>query len=153
MQMREGTSASEHATRIPHAEDGVVLPKGPRTSLESAVQHIRRASSTKKRKRDVADFIDPAFFLSHEKPGDPERAKLAQSDAYLRVGAGDNTSQLEQAVLDLVEDERDGVRKARSILKWDQKKRKYVREQLGHTGACSRRQPLIPLRPLPLREC
>ena len=36
--------------------------------------------------------------------------------------------------LDLVEDEPDGLKKRRSVLKWDQKKRKYVREVLGQTG-------------------
>ena len=100
-----------------------------------AVGTERRAPSAKKRKREAADFIDPTFFMTHEKPDNPEQTKLAQADAYLRVGAGDSTSQLQQAVLDLVEDERDGLRKSRSVLKWDQKKKKYVREHLGQAGA------------------
>ena len=36
--------------------------------------------------------------------------------------------------MDLVEDEKEGVRKRNSVLKWDHKRRKYVRETLGQSG-------------------
>ena len=41
---------------------------------------------------------------------------------------------MDDAVMDLVEDEREGARKRQSVLKWDQKKKKYVRETLGQSG-------------------
>ena len=57
----------------------------------------------------------------------------------MRINSGNGNSysgnsQLDNAVLDLVEDEREGVAKKRSILRWDQKKRKFVRETLGLKG-------------------
>ena len=33
--------------------------------------------------------------------------------------------------MDLVEDEREGIQKRRSIVQWDAKKKKYVRQTLG----------------------
>ena len=36
--------------------------------------------------------------------------------------------------MDIVEDERDGIQKRRSVVTWDKRKKKYVRETLGHVG-------------------
>ena len=33
--------------------------------------------------------------------------------------------------MDLIEDERDGISRQRSVIRWDQRKKKYVRESLG----------------------
>ena len=53
--------------------------------------------------------------------------KTALTDSFLRVGKGDHGGQntLDAATMDLVEDEGREVSKRRSVLKWDQKKRKY----------------------------
>ncbi|KAL1508816.1 hypothetical protein AB1Y20_004911 [Prymnesium parvum] len=110
---------------------------GARGGAEAPHEARGRAQlSKKKRKREAADFIDQNFYLSYEKPLDSAKNEVERADRYLRVNAGESRawSQLDNAVMDLVEDERDGVAKKRSILRWDQKKRKFVRETLGQTG-------------------
>jgi len=67
--------------------------------------------------------------------------KTRVSDSFLKVGSGDHGGggALDEATLDLVEDEGREVSKRRSVLKWDQKKRKYV-ETTGYI--VSRREDL-----------
>ena len=63
-----------------------------------------------------------------------DTAAANASDKFLRVNSGEKGHGLDDMVMDLVDDERDGLRKRQSVLKWDQKKRKYVREATGGQG-------------------
>ena len=105
---------------------------GEMTGTNRSTTAPTTAPPRKKRKREPNDYRDSAFYMAHERPVDKGALAAAASDEYLRVHAGER--KLDEAVLDLVEDERDGLKKRRSVLKWDQKKRKYVREVLGQTG-------------------
>ena len=64
-----------------------------------------------------------------------EAAPTDDAEEFLRVGVGDRVDKLGEAVLDLLEDERDGIQRKRSVMRWDARKKKYVRETLGQVGA------------------
>ena len=114
------------------AEISEISMFGESTGTDRSTTAPTTAPPRQKRKREPIDYRDSAFYMAHERPVDKGALAAAASDEYLRVHAGER--KLDEAVLDLVEDERDGLKKRRSVLKWDQKKRKYVREVLGQTG-------------------
>ena len=126
----------------PKAHAGVSKRARKRAALASAPDGddggaAPPASKRKKKATGGADsFRDGEFWMGYEKDEDAATKAERRTDAFLRVHSGDNKAagRLDDAVMDLVEDEKDGVRKARSVLKWNQKKRKYVRETLGQQG-------------------
>ena len=87
----------------------------------------RKGEGSTKKKKTTADDFRSEFYMSHTKPVDHETT----DEAYLRVDSGDTPNRLQRAVMDLIEDEREGISKKRSVVRWDARKKKYVREFLG----------------------
>ena len=88
--------------------------------------------------REGVEKTSSALREAAKEEGTKEAADKA-ADKFLSVHAGENVGKgalgrVEDAVMDLVEDEKEGVRKAKSLLRWDHKRRKYVRETLGQSG-------------------
>ena len=89
----------------------------------------------RKKKRAADDFVDKQFYMEFYKEVDEEEKATKAADSYLRVNAGERGAKLDEATMDLVEDENgEASRKRHSVLKWDLKKKKYVRQVLGQTG-------------------
>jgi hypothetical protein len=88
---------------------------GESTGTDRSTTAPTTAPPRQKRKREPNDYRDSAFYMAHERPVDKGALAAAASDEYLRVHAGER--KLDEAVLDLVEDERDGLKKRRSVLK------------------------------------
>ena len=65
----------------------------------------RSGAMRKKKRKGTQDFRDVDFYMSHEKEDAQETKASHMSDEYLRVHSGER-SKLDDAVLDLVEDER-----------------------------------------------
>ena len=109
-------------------------PKPGRSSSEKPLEPAKSAADAdapgrKRRRLDASDFRDEGFYLAHERRVEEGEARTAAADAFLRVNAGERSRRggsggLDDAVMDLVEDERDGERKRQSVLKWDQRKKK-----------------------------
>ncbi|EOD14477.1 hypothetical protein EMIHUDRAFT_196834 [Emiliania huxleyi CCMP1516] len=99
--------------------------------LAAADDPAAEASRKKAKKKSGDDFRDAGFFM----PMSKEAAPTDDAEEFLRVGVGDRVDKLGEAVLDLLEDERDGIQRKRSVMRWDARKKKYVRETLGQVGA------------------
>jgi hypothetical protein len=124
-------SATSSASGLPHPAALSLRDQKPaiankRRIARSSGDDVEMARSKKQRKRmDAADFRDEGFYMSHEKYVAPEDAAAKAADAYLRVNAGERGRRtgtsghdLDEAVMDLVEDEGDGMRKRASVLRW-----------------------------------
>ena len=79
------------------------------TEVAAKPRRMRRRSEEKQSKRGPESFRDAEYFMPAQRAEEPQLEAERAADAYLRVGAGDKLSKLDQAVMDLVEDEREGA--------------------------------------------
>ena len=99
------------------------------TSQSVAVAESKSSTRSAKKKRTC--FRDDEFYMPFTRDAEED---IDESEAFLRVGVGEKVDKLESAVLDLIEDEREGIQRRRSVMKWDARKKKYVRQTLGQVG-------------------
>ncbi|KAF9969077.1 ATP-dependent RNA helicase dbp10 [Actinomortierella ambigua] len=103
-----------------------VGPKGNKSSSSST----NKASLTKKEK--PTSFRDEAFYMSHtQQDSNTERGYSMVNDRP--GGSGSFLEQAQRATMDMQGDERETLGRAKNMMKWDAKKKKFVRG--GGVGA------------------
>jgi superfamily II DNA/RNA helicase len=116
-------------------------PDTPTASV-SDVYHVNSSSSSNSNKRAKtmrgADFRDPAHFMENDITSNTEEAQRSrhveasmQPSASALKGAIGAALRIEEAMLDLVGDERDDLVKSQRLTRWDKAKRKYVTTTVG----------------------
>ena len=120
---RDGTA--QHTMAMRAKSGGRVSARARQAAAAVAVQGGGELVPKKKKRRSMseADFQDATFFMAHTKCLDENAQEESGAESFLRVDAGNKASSLNQAVLDLIEDEREGIQAKRSLLRWDQRKR------------------------------
>lgn len=107
---------------------------------EDALRAPMVPAVSSKKKRAVS-FRDNAFFLA---PSKADRSEVPHTgEEELRVHGDGQASRIAAAVLDLNDDERAALGAKQAQIRWDRRKRKYVKQYLGLEDLTSDR----PLRP------
>ncbi len=108
------------------------LKKDPTASLSNS-------SENKNESKHGNDFRDHAFFIDNVAANNPEEAqRLKQVEAAMQPSAANsikgivgNALRIEEAMLDIVGDEREDMVQKRRMMRWDQSKRKYIQTTVG----------------------
>jgi len=85
------------------------------------------------------DFRDHAFFIENDAVSNPEEAqRQKQVEAAMQPSAANsirgvvgNALRIEEAMLDIVGDERDDMVQKHRMMRWDNSKRKYIQTTIG----------------------
>lgn len=112
------------------------LKKNPSTT-PSATSH----GSQDKRKKNMRgnDFRDNAYFIENEATTNPEEAQrqrtveaaMQPSAANTMKGIVGNALRLEEAMMDVVGDEKEQLVQKQRMMRWDKSKRKYIQTTVG----------------------
>ncbi|RUS25867.1 P-loop containing nucleoside triphosphate hydrolase protein [Jimgerdemannia flammicorona] len=129
----EMRKASKKSSFNAVGEDGEPIEKED-LGEDVGEKEIEAAFNTKKRKRDDADktahpakkkksnnFRDEAFYMSHY------QADANTEKGYSMSTSGSFIEQASTATVDMQGDERDTMRQKQNILRWDARKKKFVR--------------------------
>lgn len=116
------------------------VPKnsGPTTEFLSNPITDQQEKQRKKNMRGN-DFRDSSYFIDNDATSNPEEmhrrhqmeASMQPSAASSIKGVVGNALRLEEAMLDMVGDERDQLVQKQRMMRWDRSKRKYVQTTLG----------------------
>lgn len=109
------------------------------SSFSTAISNITPENTEQLRKKNMRDFRDAAFFIESEATSNPEEmhrqhqieASMQPSASSSIKGIVGNALRLEEAMLDVVGDERDQLVQKQRMMRWDQSKRKYVQTTIG----------------------
>jgi ATP-dependent RNA helicase DDX54/DBP10 len=103
--------------------------------------NISLSCAEKSRKKNMrgTDFRDTTFFIESEATSNPEEmhrqhqieASMQPSASSSIKGIVGNALRLEEAMLDVVGDERDQLVQKQRMMRWDRSKRKYVQTTVG----------------------
>lgn len=113
------------------------LSKAERKRLKknpSAAAASGTLQSEKKTKKEFIDYRDHAYFIDNESSKNPEEAqRQRQVEAAMQPSAASsikgvvgNALRIEEAMLDIVGDERDDMVQKHRMMRWDKSKRKYI---------------------------
>ncbi|KAG0224600.1 ATP-dependent RNA helicase dbp10 [Actinomortierella wolfii] len=106
-----------------------VGPKSGKASATTASSNDKNASLPKKKEKPTS-FRDEAYYMSHtQQDSNTERGYSMVND---RAG-GSFLEQAQRATMDLQGDERETMARTKNMMKWDAKKKKFVRG--GGVGA------------------
>ena len=116
--------------RIKKNPDGAPPPPQPTDGNVTKKKKLMRAE----------DFRDPNFFIDNEAVTNSEEAnRLRQIEASMQPSAATagrgslmgQAARMEEAMLDIMGDENEQLVKKQRLMRWDQKKRKYIRTTVG----------------------
>jgi len=98
---------------------------------EEELEKTFKNLSSKKRKREITDFRDKEYYMSHYQQGvDAERGYGVNGNAG--IGSNSFIEQMGSATMDLMGDDDKALKKnAKGALKWDTKKKRFIRETIG----------------------
>jgi len=98
---------------------------------EEELEKTFKNLSSKKRKREVTDFRDKEYYMSHYQQGvEAERGYGINGNAG--VGSSSFIEQMGSATMDLMGDDDKALKKnQKGALKWDSKKKRFIRETIG----------------------
>lgn len=96
-------------------------------------------STQKKSKERTTDFRDHTFFIENNQVNNPEEAArqrkveaaMQPSAANSIKGVVGNALRIEEAMLDIVGDERDEMVQKHRMMRWDKSKRRYIQTTVG----------------------
>ena len=81
---------------------------------------LRAKNEAEKAKADLGKFRDNEFYLSHT-------GKEMQGDDAYAIKKRGTSDRLEDAIMDMLPDERNSLMQKHSVMKWDKRKKKYIR--------------------------
>ncbi|ORX48957.1 DEAD-domain-containing protein [Piromyces finnis] len=98
---------------------------------EDELEKTFKNLSSKKRKREITDFRDKEYYMSHYQQGvDAERGYGINGNS--NVGSSSFIEQMGSASMDLMGDDDKALKKnVKGALKWDSKKKRFIRETIG----------------------
>jgi ATP-dependent RNA helicase DDX54/DBP10 len=98
---------------------------------EEELEQTFKNLSSKKRKRETTDFRDKEYYMSHYQQGvEAERGYGINGSGG--VGSSSFIEQMGSATMDLMGDDDKALKKnAKGALKWDSKKKRFIRETIG----------------------
>jgi len=98
---------------------------------EEELEKTFKNLSSKKRKREVTDFRDKEYYMSHYQQGvEAERGYGINGNSG--IGSGSFIEQMGSATMDLMGDDDKALKKnQKGTLKWDTKKKRFIRETIG----------------------
>ncbi|ORX86736.1 DEAD-domain-containing protein [Anaeromyces robustus] len=98
---------------------------------EEELEKTFKNLSSKKRKREITDFKDKEYYMSHYQQGvNAERGYGINGNAG--IGSNSFIEQMGSATMDLMGDDDKALKKnVKGALKWDTKKKRFIRETIG----------------------
>jgi len=98
---------------------------------EEELEKTFKNLSSKKRKREITDFRDKEYYMSHYQQGvDAERGYEINGSSS--IGSSSFIEQMSSATMDLMGDDDRALKKnQKGALKWDTKKKRFIRETIG----------------------
>lgn len=92
---------------------------------------FKNLTTSKKRKRETTDFRDKEYYMSHYQQG-VEAERGYEINENRNIGSNSFIEQMGTATMDLLSDETKNLTKnSKGALKWDKKKKKFIRETIG----------------------
>jgi ATP-dependent RNA helicase DDX54/DBP10 len=108
-----------------------------KTSTECvAFSQVAGYNQSKTKRKRVADFRDSSFFIENEATEEAQRfhrmeAALQPNSAASTRGSVGKALRVEEAMLDILGDERDELVRNQRLMRWDKSRRKYVETTVG----------------------
>ncbi|OUM70167.1 hypothetical protein PIROE2DRAFT_37661 [Piromyces sp. E2] len=98
---------------------------------EEELEKTFKNLSSKKRKREITDFRDKEYYMSHYQQGvEAERGYGINGSSG--VGSSSFIEQMGSATMDLMGDDDKALKKnVKGALKWDTKKKRFIRDTIG----------------------
>lgn len=116
------------------------LSKAERKRLKTAPgETIESTSESKKKPKRETDFRDHAFFIENTAVTNPEESQRQQKvEAAMQPSAANSVKgivgsalRIEEAMMDIVGDEREEMVQKHRMMRWDKSKRRYVQTTVG----------------------
>jgi ATP-dependent RNA helicase DDX54/DBP10 len=133
-QMTEGKKRLSKAERKRVKKD-----PSAEASTAQTHEHDDAAATQSKSAKQPTTYRDPQYYIDNDYTSNTEEARRArQVEAAMQPSASSNTRgsvgqalRLEEAMLEIVGDERDELVKKQRMMRWDKAKRKYVQTTVG----------------------
>jgi ATP-dependent RNA helicase DDX54/DBP10 len=106
------------------------------SSANFAYGRFAGGTESKTKRKRVSDFRDSSFFIENEAAEEAQRAHrmeaaLQPSSTASARGSVGNALRVEEAMLDILGDERDELVRNQRLMRWDKSRRKYMETTVG----------------------
>jgi ATP-dependent RNA helicase DDX54/DBP10 len=134
--LKVDTPVLEHKRRLSRAERKKMKKDPDALTIDTTSENPKSKDS---KKNTSTDFRDPQFYMENDFTSNTEEARRARqveaamqpSTASSMKGTMGQALRIEEAMLDIVGDEREELVKKQRLMRWDKAKRKYVQTTVG----------------------